>query len=137
MKINLYVARAIVMFEDKFLILKSNHDHFKENLGKWELPGGRIEENEDPAKAVLREVKEETNLDCELVKELPSLTIEDKNHTAKAHSFLLNAKTDKVELSDEHTDYAWVKSEELHNYDLVYYGNLLFFYTNNLDKFKD
>ncbi|MFH1192222.1 MAG: NUDIX domain-containing protein [bacterium] len=36
-------------------------------LNKWVAPGGHIEDNENPEAAALREVKEETGLDVELV----------------------------------------------------------------------
>lgn len=38
-------------------------------LNKWLFVGEHIEENEDPETAVLREVKEETNLDIQLLGE--------------------------------------------------------------------
>ncbi len=36
-------------------------------FGMWLPPGGHVEANEDPVEAVLREVKEETGLDVEIV----------------------------------------------------------------------
>ena len=45
--------------QGKILILKPTYkDH-------WLLPGGVIEANESPRRACIREVKEETNLDCQ------------------------------------------------------------------------
>jgi len=44
-----------------FLLIK----HKK--LGKWMQPGGHVEENEDPEECAIREVKEETGLDVELI----------------------------------------------------------------------
>lgn len=37
-------------------------------LGMWLPPGGHIEPNEDPVQAVIREVKEETGVDCDIVR---------------------------------------------------------------------
>lgn len=41
--------------------------HHHPKLGIWLPPGGHIEENEEPQDAVLREIHEETGLECRIV----------------------------------------------------------------------
>lgn len=41
--------------------------------GFWEFPGGNIEFGEKPEQAVIREIKEETNFEVEIVKMLPKI----------------------------------------------------------------
>lgn len=41
--------------------------HLHKKLGKWLQPGGHIELDEDPNQTAIREAKEETGLDVELV----------------------------------------------------------------------
>jgi ADP-ribose pyrophosphatase YjhB (NUDIX family) len=41
--------------------------HYHRKLGKWLPPGGHIEDNELPDEAALREVREETGVEVELV----------------------------------------------------------------------
>lgn len=58
-----FCATACIVNQDKDKILFIHH----KKLNKWLFVGGHIEENEDPEHAALREVKEETNLDVELL----------------------------------------------------------------------
>src|SRR3989344_1630221 len=56
-----FTASAFIVHGDKVVL----HKHKK--LGMWLQPGGHIELHEDPVEAVLREAKEETGLDVDLV----------------------------------------------------------------------
>jgi len=56
-----YTASVFVLKEDKLLMLKQTKSKF------WLLPGGHIDDGELPHEAAIREVKEETNLDIEIL----------------------------------------------------------------------
>jgi len=59
---------AIIEFADnKILLVKRGTVAFK---GFWALPGGRVETGETVEEAVVREVKEETGLDVEIVRKI-------------------------------------------------------------------
>lgn len=60
-----FCATACILNKEKNKILFIHH----KKLNKWLFVGGHMEENENPEDAVLREVKEETNLDVELLGE--------------------------------------------------------------------
>ncbi|WP_232696455.1 NUDIX hydrolase [Brevibacillus daliensis] len=49
--------KGVIVHHDKVLLLKNERN-------EWELPGGRLEENETPEECVLREIAEETALIC-------------------------------------------------------------------------
>jgi 8-oxo-dGTP diphosphatase len=58
-------ATAVVEFPDgRILLIKRQTVPFR---GYWALPGGRVEARETVEQAVVREVKEETGLDVEIV----------------------------------------------------------------------
>lgn len=62
------VAVAAIVNERGELLLEFRHmPELPEAHLKWGLPGGKVEFNEHPAQTVIREVKEETGLEVELV----------------------------------------------------------------------
>ena len=61
-------ATAIIPFpENKILLIKRNTVPFK---GYWGLPGGRMDPGETVEQTIVREVKEETGLDVEIVRKI-------------------------------------------------------------------
>jgi len=58
-----FTATGIILHSGRTLLI----EHAK--LGWWLPPGGHLEPNEDPVQAVLREVAEETGLECALLAE--------------------------------------------------------------------
>lgn len=67
-----YGHTADAVIQDKsgnVILIKRRYAPFK---GKYALPGGFIKYNEDPKQAVIREVREETNLAVEVMKKIGS-----------------------------------------------------------------
>jgi 8-oxo-dGTP pyrophosphatase MutT (NUDIX family) len=58
-----FTASALIIDNGRVLLL-----HHKK-LGVWLYPGGHVEKNETPDQTVIREVKEETGLDIEIIGE--------------------------------------------------------------------
>lgn len=58
-----FTASALIIENSKVLLL------YHKKLDVWLYPGGHIEKNETPEQAVVREVKEETDLDIEIIGE--------------------------------------------------------------------
>jgi len=56
----------------RLLLVQRGHDPHR---GLWSLPGGRIEEGESPEQAVVREVREETDLVVAPVRPVGQVTI--------------------------------------------------------------
>lgn len=73
---SLIVAMPLIKnVEGKVLAQIRNHPEFPEKHNKWEIPGGKVEWEENPAQAVIRETKEETGLDVEVVKMWPEVIV--------------------------------------------------------------
>lgn len=110
-----FLQKAILYHptENKFLTLKRwPGDVHRPNC--WDLPGGNISFPEEHMAGILREVKEETGL---AVGKLRPIQIRSNfNKTEQIYYLFIGhigkAATDKVTLSEEHTEYKWVTKEE-------------------------
>lgn len=58
-----FVSAAIIQVNDKILCFQRGPSKFEYVSEKYEFPGGKIEEGETPEVALVREIKEELNLD--------------------------------------------------------------------------
>ena len=61
-KNNIFVS-AVAMIDVDSRILISNRKNRKQFSNYWEFPGGKIENNENPDACLIRELKEEINVD--------------------------------------------------------------------------
>ena len=104
------VAKGLIENENgQFLMLKKADD-YEFTAGKWEQPGGKIEQGENRFEALKREVKEETGLEIEDSQDLVRIELEDENHI---NCYILHSSdfSGEIELSDEHEQFRWVRPE--------------------------
>ena len=73
--------------EGKILILKPTY------RDKWLLPGGVIEANESPRQACIREVKEETGIECQPIRLLCVDYVSDRPHKIESIQFVFYGGT--------------------------------------------
>ena len=123
-----FVATVFVIHADKLLLV------FHKKLKKWLPPGGHIHENELPDEAAVREVKEETGLDIELLGEKQPKTSEiveplfrpelvqleniDQNGEMHQHIdlfYLARPRTHDISISEESEDIKWFSLENMKN----------------------
>ncbi|MFY7861779.1 MAG: (deoxy)nucleoside triphosphate pyrophosphohydrolase [Chitinophagales bacterium] len=83
---------------------------------KWEFPGGKIEKGETEEECVIREIKEELNLDIEVSKRLNSSTFDYPNFSIQLIPFLAKQTGGQLMLN-EHSGYKYLKKDELLNLD--------------------
>ncbi len=104
--------------DNKILILKRSTDS-KTNPGKWELPGGKVNQDESFDHALIREVYEETNLKIALEHVVGAS--EQNLHIIRAVHIIMSGKIieGELNLSGEHEGYAWVLMETLSDYELA------------------
>ena len=104
--------------KDEILVLR-RHPKSKTNPHKWELPGGKIENGEFFDKALIREVKEETDLDVK-VGDFCEAVQDDYPHR-RTVQLIMYAKdiTGDVKISDEHDDWMWASIDEIKSLDIT------------------
>jgi mutator protein MutT len=67
-----HIAIALVWRDGRVLVTRRRED--AEHLpGLWEFPGGKCEDGESPRDCAIRETREETGLEVEIVAERPSV----------------------------------------------------------------
>lgn len=60
-----YIVTAAVITKGDRVLITQRKENSNQGL-KWEFPGGKIEEGEDPEQCVVREIKEELDIDIEV-----------------------------------------------------------------------
>ena len=110
---------GIVKFNEKILLLKRNPNRHS-SPNKWQPVSGFIEEREAAEDAVLREVKEETELDGKIIKTGKVFEVIDNWGRWIIISFLISVDSDKIKIDpEEHSEYKWIKPREITKFDCV------------------
>lgn len=107
-------VHAFIERNGKILVVRrSLNDNFMP--GFWDTPGGSLDFGEDPFKALIRETKEESNLDIEIGKLLYCHNeVYGQNHWFALVYDCKIVGDEKIILDpNEHEEYRWVTRQEL------------------------
>ena len=111
------VVAAVICNEDnKILIAQRNLK--KSQGGLWEFPGGKIEPGETREHAIVREIKEEMNIEIEVEKYLAEKVFEYPEKTINLIALKCKIINGKITLN-EHEDAKWINKNELTNYNFA------------------
>jgi 8-oxo-dGTP pyrophosphatase MutT (NUDIX family) len=107
---------SFIYYKNKFLILKTNPSPIHGD-SKWYVVTGGSNKYERLNKTVIREIKEETNLDVLKIISLNEFYIykDYKNRTCKEYAFLSVVSNNKIILNEEHLTYKWVDFNNFFN----------------------
>ncbi|WP_255673667.1 (deoxy)nucleoside triphosphate pyrophosphohydrolase [Flavobacterium sp. JAS] len=108
------VTCAIILKEKKILVAQRN-EKMKLPL-KWEFPGGKLEINESEIDCIKREIKEEININIEVLQKLSNNIHDYGTFKINLIPFLVQYISGEIKLA-EHKDYRLLKRSELLNLD--------------------
>ena len=92
----------------------------------WDIPGGTLEDGEDPAVGAIRETKEEAGIDVVNPKLFFHRSKVDTGKNKQFVALIFWAKYSDIRVAlnpEEHQDYAWIQPSEIVNYKTVEYLN--------------
>jgi 8-oxo-dGTP pyrophosphatase MutT (NUDIX family) len=126
------LQKAVVLDKDeKVLLIKRAEKKESSRPGSWDFPGGNVDsrdfekegEIDIHLKALKREIMEETGLVAghafPIVVYSRTVNRDNKNIFALTlgYKVYFEEVKPKITLSDEHTDFVWVKKQEVYNYE--------------------
>jgi 8-oxo-dGTP diphosphatase len=108
---------AAILIKDKRILI-AQRKHSGKLPGKWEFPGGKIEEGESPEECLKRELKEELNIDISVKSFFTESIYTYPDFTIRLIAYLTTFNTGKLEVKD-HEKITWSLIDELDSFDFA------------------
>jgi mutator protein MutT len=108
------LAGNLIVQDGRVLLLyRSDEEH-------WEVPGGKVEEGENPTEAAVREAKEEIGVDVSLEKPFYSGEFQHNNIIFLWHCYQASIDEGEPEVKkDKFEKLEWFKASELDDLELA------------------
>lgn len=103
------VAAAIIVKDNRIFATQRGYGEFKDG---WEFPGGKIEPGESAQEALVREIREELDVDIRVGKLLETVEYDYPEFHLTMHCFICELLSEEIVLK-EHEDARWLKKDEL------------------------
>lgn len=110
------VTAALLLKEGKILIARRPGNDDLANC--WEFPGGKIEEGETPEACLIREMKEELNIDVNIGSFFVESIFNYQQGTIQLLSYWITWQSGELK-PIVHSEVAWVDRDELINYEFA------------------
>ena len=125
---NIHVVCAVILHDGKIFATQRGYGEYKDG---WEFPGGKIEKDETPEHAIVREIREELNTEIEPIRLLDTIEEEYPTFHISMKCFLCRVKSGKLELL-EHEAARWLDRDHL--YDVAWLTADLDLVRNQVEK---
>jgi 8-oxo-dGTP diphosphatase len=117
--LQMQISACYIQSQEKLLLLQRAVK--KSEGGTWTVPAGKLEKNETPKQAALRELFEETGIKLKSIQSLGSIYIRRPELDYVYHMF--NIKLDKIPLivlsKEEHQNHLWASYPEIKKLNLM------------------
>ena len=110
MKKQIRVAAAVIFVDGQFLLSKRKADQHQGN--KWEFPGGKIDQGESVEQALVRELREELDINVTEQTDFINLDFEYPEKKVSLHFQLVTAFSGR-ERGVEGQEVAWFNAEQI------------------------
>jgi ADP-ribose pyrophosphatase len=120
-------VRCFILTNNQVVCIK----YLKGRIGYYDIPGGKIEENETPIQTVLRECYEETGLSVKNPKFKGIMNVECPNIIYNFKVFVVNDYVGEPQIFEENIS-KWIKIEEL-NLKKRKFANTVLLEKNNIN----
>lgn len=107
------VVAAIIIHENKIFATQRGYGEFKDG---WEFPGGKIEPGETPQEALVREIKEELDIEIEVKDFLETVEYDYPEFHLSMDCFFCSIRSGELVLK-EHEAAKWLTVETLDSVD--------------------
>ena len=105
------VVAAIIRKDDKIFATQRGYGDFKD---WWEFPGGKMEAEETPEEALVREIKEELSTDISVDKFLYTVDYDYPKFHLTMHCYICSLLSEALHLN-EHEAAKWLNREDIHS----------------------
>jgi 8-oxo-dGTP diphosphatase len=123
------VAKVFIFNSEGQILTLLRSQTVKNRPGTWDLPGGTVEFGEDPTDAVIRETKEEANIDLKNVQVFITKTTNEEKYVIRV-LYYAHLDNPDISLSHEHDEYKWVTKDEFKDLNIpTKYKDCLQFFT--------
>lgn len=107
------VVAAIIKQDNRIFATQRGYGEFK---GGWEFPGGKIEKNETPQEALIREIREELETTITVGELIDTVEYDYPTFHLTMHCFLCTVVSGNLVLK-EHEAARWLTREQLWSVD--------------------
>lgn len=110
------LVKGVVQYEGKYLVVRKWYDDRVSEPYQWEFIDGEIDFGEEPDKAVLRAIYEQTGQSAAIDRILYTWTFVTGDVFNIGISYLCRIPFDEVILSEDLMDHKWIQREEMNQY---------------------
>ncbi|MBQ3206352.1 MAG: 8-oxo-dGTP diphosphatase MutT [Peptococcaceae bacterium] len=103
------VVAAIIKQDNTIFATQRGYGEFK---GGWEFPGGKIESGETPRQALVREIKEELDVNIQVGDFLHTVEYDYPSFHLTMHCFICSLLSDEIYLN-EHQAARWLDKDSI------------------------